>query len=257
MALFFLFIFVFFGVIIVLEKGNPFLFIEADKRIKSYIEENYPTLYDDFQVSPLSYSIKEQSYGIVVTDKRNEDLFFHITYTKHKQIEDSYQFDYLEGNNFKAIVENRLSDKLQKKLDQDSFLEEFSSYRASIKTSLDALNPNVREDLVHSRAIDTLPIYTIEATTTVKNMNAENWSKQFEKLIQKTEKISFQPIDYSLFICKKEDGNNCIQIDGVTKESLTNEDLASIFQEMLQDPKKIEDQYHITYQIITKESLIK
>lgn len=257
MALLFLFVFVFFGVIILLEKGNPFQFYIASQKIEDYTQKNYPTLYDDFQVSSLSYFPKQNQYGITVKDKRNEDLSFVIAYNHRKEIEDTYFFDYVEGTNFLAITENKISDKLNQRIKDKTFLRDFSFYRASIKKTLDQLEPSIQEDLIYERNLEQLPIYSIEASTSVSTMNVDEWKKQFEALIKQTNKISFEPLDYALFICKKDDGNNCIQIKGVTEKVLREENLSVIFQEMLENKERIENQYHITYQKITKENEVK
>lgn len=253
MAFLFLIIFVVFGVIIVIEFGNPITYHNASKEIKKYINENYATLYDEFDVSSIRYQMKDDTYRLTVRDKRNKNLSFQIYYGKDKKVADTYQFDYVDGTNFRAITENKLTDTLLKRFKNNSFLEEFYSYRVAIQTPLNKLDKNIKEQLILNKNIEDLNIYTIESSTKVKQMNADNFAKKFEKLYQGTEEISFYPIAYSLFICKEDDGNNCIKIQNVTREVIKSENLTVLFQTMLQDKDKIKQKYQISYERIEKK----
>ena len=251
MAFLFLIIFVSFGVIIFMEKGNPFVYIQAKKEIEQYIEKNYPHLYDEFNVSVVSYRPKENSYSLTVSDKRNENLSFRIFYNQEKQVEDTYQFDYVEGNNFLPLIENELSKELNKKMEDSSFLLEFSSYRVSIPP-LDELEKEEKEALILQKEIDDLPIYTVEASTTVTNMNASTFTSQFEKLHRQTKQLSFYPVAYSLLICKTDDANYCIQINNVENDLIETGNLELELQKLLQENNQTDNESSITYEVIEK-----
>lgn len=253
MALLFLILFVCFGVIIVMEIGNPITYHQAKEKIEQYIYDHYATLYDNFDVSSIRYFVKDHSYGLVASDKKNEHLSFRIYYGSDKKVYDSYQTDYVEGNNLRAIIGNRLTDKLEQKIKKESLLSQFDSYRISIVEPMNQLNKKDREQLITNQNVETLNIYTVEASTTVSQMNAKLFSEQFEAIHQGTKNIDFHPKAYSLFICKEDDGNDCVEIQNVSKEIIESEDLTTLFQAMIQDKNKVENQYKIRYDRIEKK----
>lgn len=255
-SFFFLIIFIIFGVIVILEKGNPIKFYVAKKELESYIEENYPSLYQEFDVSSLSFKPKENSYNITVHDKRNKDLLFRIYYGNNNKVIDTYQEDYIEGNTYRLLVENKMTKTLQDKIKKNSLSKEFSSYKVSMLTSLDKLDSSDRDALINKKNISELNIYTIEATTNATNMNAINYAEKFLNLCKLTEEINFYPISYKLLICMETEESKCVEVNNVTRKVMQDEDIESIFQIMLQNKEKVEQEYGITYKIIKKEILV-
>ena len=110
-AVFTLFIFVAFGLIIINEKASSILIPKIQKKLESYITQNYSDLQQTIQTNSIQY--KNNIYKMKVSSKDNKNHYFYITYS-HKKIQDSYQKDYVEGQN----ILNHIQKKLQKEIEE-------------------------------------------------------------------------------------------------------------------------------------------
>lgn len=213
MTIFAFFIFVSFGIIIVTEKSAPYFSPKIDKKLNTYLKENYASIINELNVGNTNY--EDTIYKLKVTSAKNKNLYFYIKYS-NREITDTYQEDYKEG---KTLLEKICTD-LERKL-ENKYKQKFS---INILTTLDKFSDQVKENIIQEENISTLPIYSLDTTiqTTFTKEEITNTIQLFYKQLLKD---NITPKSYNLTIVDREKENKSIKINGLTKEIIEDDEV--------------------------------
>ena len=157
-ALFTILIMVSLTLIIINEKKNIILIPKIEKKIDSYIEENYNDLKN---INKSKITIKNNKYIVKISSKKNKNLYFYITYSNNK-ITDTYKKDYLEGKT--------LLNKIEKNLEEDIFNKINIKSKVIIDNKLNNYTDQIKEKII-KEDIKEIKIYNIETSTNINKWN--------------------------------------------------------------------------------------
>ena len=79
-SIFFTFVFVCFGLIIINEKQDLFITKRVEKKLNAYIEKKYNKL--NLEKSPIKY--KNKTFTIKLSSKKNNNYYFYVKYSNKK-----------------------------------------------------------------------------------------------------------------------------------------------------------------------------
>lgn len=93
-------------------NGNPIKKVQAEKDMKSYLQKNYPD--KDFQLGPVTYSMKFGSYDAVVTSKGDSNISFTLSWRKKaKVMYDEYIEKYAKDETLSKKFANEITERLK------------------------------------------------------------------------------------------------------------------------------------------------
>ena len=134
-SIFFTFVFVCFGLIIINEKQDLFITNRVEKKLNDYIEKKYNKL--NLEKSPIKY--KNTVFTIKLSSKENNNYYFYVKYS-NKKITDTYKDDYVKGKIFLKYIEKKLKKEITKKTS--------TQCKISINTSFDKMRDIIKERLL-------------------------------------------------------------------------------------------------------------
>lgn len=240
MTIFAFFVFVSFGIIIVTEKSAPYFSPRIDKKLNTYLKENYTSIINELKIGNTNY--EKTIYQLKITSSKNKDLYFYIKYS-NKKITDTYQEDYKEGRPLLKKISTNLEKKLEKKYNQD--------FSITILKTLDKFSDQIKERLIQEENIFSLPIYSLESTIQTKFSKEEivNTIKLFHKQLLDD---NITPKSYNLTIIDKEKENKSIKINNLTKEIIEDDKIIlSIINDIISGKNSnILKENNITYEQI-------
>ena len=224
MALLFLVVFVFFGVIIVKEKFDILFIPKVEKKFDTYLQDNYMSIYSSLKKNKINY--KNDVFTLKVTSSQNKNLFFYLTYT-NKKIKDTYQKDYIEGNS--------LLNHIEKSIEKDVLTKTNEEVEISIDTNLDEFAKTVKDKIINtnSSAYSTLKIYTLKKEILTKKFSSKEITESILSFTSLLKKNNITPKAYSFTIINEDDLTKTISLDNLTEDNLEYNYLSSLIQTKL------------------------
>ena len=165
-------------------KGNPISKYIAQKHLRDYMQEHYPTL--DYQEGETSYNFKDHSYVMKIDILDSEDKDFTISYLTDGSIMDEYEW----------LVEDKMNmnSRLQGYLNQLPTATYIQTYIPEEAIKFDLLKPVLDgEDGKYwmksieydTKIIDILKEVELDYTIYLNKKNDQYQNEEVEKQIQK------------------------------------------------------------------------
>ena len=237
MAIFTLIVFVSFGVIITIEKASPYLIPKIDKKLTTYIQENYKE--EDLILKETEY--KKTKFQKEVISKENKHLSFKVYY-QNKKITDTYKKDYLKGNDFLKYISKKIETEIAKKTSK--------TYKITIPTTLDQFTTTVRKKMLEEKNLSNLKIYNLESEITVKKWTQTEISNKIIELVQTLEENNITPKTYTIIITDKNDITNSVEIKNFTTKIIENNELDLLINGILNNEKSNIKEKNVTYKYL-------
>lgn len=240
MALLFLIVFVFFGVIIVKEKMEIIFIPRAEKIFDNYLKENYNSIYQKLKKSSISY--ENNTFKIKLTSKENKNLYFYLTYS-HKKVKDTYKKDYVEGNSLLKHVSTSIKKTIKNKTNDDVSI--------TIPNKLNTYTKRVQEQMLSDNNLDSLSIYNLSTELITPKWTSESITQTILTFTNKLAAEDITPKSYTLTISDKTDITKSLKIENLTKDSLDSKVLPQVITNILNknDSSLLQD-YKITYKFL-------
>ncbi len=240
MAIFFLIIFVSFGVIITTEKLAPYSIPKIDKKLNNYLKENYPNILEEVNIKDTIY--KNTVYTLKVVSKENKNLYFTINY-QNKKITDTYKKDYLEGNTLLTKITKKLEKNINKISKEKITIE--------IPRKLNDFSTQVRKRLIEEKDLSTLKIYNINLDLEVEEFSSEKIENCITTNIEKLNSKNITPKSYNITITNKSDITESVKINNITEELVKSSSFKSGINDIINNKESdILNKYNITYKYL-------
>ena len=238
MALLFLITFVSFGTIVVTEKLAPFFTDKIKTKFETYIEKNYKDDKNNLTIGKITY--KNQQYKAKVSNKKNKNWYFYITY-QNKKIKDTYKEDYLEGKTLLTSIERKIEKKVKDELNQKVTI--------TFPLTLNKYTNQIKENLI-SNNLKEIKTYDITLTITTPTLTTENINKELEKRIQELYQINIYPNHYTIKINSKDEK---LTITNLTEKTMKKEYRTQIINDIINNTNSnIIKENNITYNYVYK-----
>ena len=219
-ALFTILIMVSLTLIIINEKKNIILIPKIEKKIDSYIEENYNDLKN---INKSKITIKNNKYIVKKSSKKNKNLYFYITYSNNK-ITDTYKKDYLEGKT--------LLNKIEKNLEEDIFNKINIKSKVIIDNKLNNYTDQIKEKII-KEDIKEIKIYNIETSTNINKWNKNDITNNINTIINKIYSNNYNPKSISITITNNEDITESYKINNLNKDFINNKSNTQIINDII------------------------
>jgi len=219
-ALFTILIMVSLTLIIINEKKNIILIPKIEKKIDSYIEENYNDLKN---INKSKITIKNNKYIVKISSKKNKNLYFYITYSNNK-ITDTYKKDYLEG---KTLLK-----KIEKNLEEDIFNKINIKSKVIIDNKLNNYTDQIKEKII-KEDIKEIKIYNIETSTNINKWNKNDITNNINTIINKIYSNNYNPKSISITITNNEDITESYKINNLNKDFINNKSNTQIINDII------------------------
>ncbi len=227
MSLVFLIAIVSLGLLIFSEKGNIFALNNINKKLDTYIEENFNNIEKEAMIEETNFNIEDKSYSRTITNNINENLTFIITYNEDGTISENYEEEYYKGLSLIESIEKDIN-----KYNKEEYI--------TINLELDQMSDNTKEDLINDKEINLLPIYTLNKEIVHQTFEAEIIAKDLLELLNHNNLYNIT--EYSLKITTVEE---TYKLSNITKEFITREDLITILPIIISDHKIALNDYNI------------
>ncbi len=240
MAIFAFTIFVCFGVIVVTEKTAPYFSSRIDKKLNSYLKENYTSIINELKIGNTNY--KNTVYQLKITSLENKDLYFYLKYS-NKKITDTYKEDYLEGKTLLSKISSDIEKELNTKYSKE--------FKVTILTTLDKSSEQIKDKFIKEENISSLPVYSLE-TTLKTSWSQDAIAKEIISFHSRLLQDNINPKSYNLILVDKKGENKSIKINNLTKKQIeNNKTLASIINDIINSKNSnILTKNNITYEQI-------
>lgn len=215
--------------------GNPFIKAQMKGKLYTYLEEELPDIQQDFTCGEVGFNMKWKTYFMTCKSNTQPELTFAVEELVDGSIQDSYQFNAIEGNNAFAKFEQQLTSTVIEKI------SDYKTLYVRVHTTLDKLEESSRIAFIKNEDVLSLPIYSVAFH--------EGRSKQYEEpsyvaqrfmaIRKAVEATGFIPHSYALTFFD-ETGNIGYEMIGVTAQLMDREDFENILQELVQEPLKYE-----------------
>ena len=210
-AIFFLIVFVSFGLIIMNEKGGALFSTKIKEKINTYIEENYSDIKNSINQSNINY--KNTEYKMKITSKENKNLYFYIIYKKGN-IKDTYKEDYLQGKSLINHLQNNLNKQIKEQTNEE--------YTVKIDKNLDDFNSKLKEIIINENDLLSIKFYTLEKDIEVNNWDYQKITNEIIKYIDKNNKLNITPKSYKFTLINNKDITTSLIISNITNEFVNN-----------------------------------
>lgn len=238
MSLLFLITFVFFGTLIVTEKLAPLYTNKVKEKFIAYLTKNYKN-NSEFTLKNVTYT--PQKYEAKVTNKKNKDLYFTITY-KNKKITDTYKKDYLEGKT--------LLNKLEKALEKDIKDHLNQEVKVTFPLTLNKYTKIVQEDLLNNNSKKT-NMYDISLTIT-SIINQTEITNKITTLNNELKSLNIIPNHYTITI-KSKNNNDKLTIKNLTQKTIEKNILFQITSDIITNKESnLLKNNNVTFEYINK-----
>ena len=235
-SIFFTFIFICFGLIIINEKQDLFITKRVEKQLNDYIEKKYSKL--NLEKSPIKY--KNKVFSIKLTSKENKNYYFYVKYS-NKKITDTYKEDYLKGKTFLKYIENKIKKEIIKKTSTQCTI--------SINTSFDKMRDIIKERLLKEDDLIHLKIYNIEKELIIEKWNSKDITNNITNLINTYNGYNITPKHFQIRITNKEDITESITIKNIKNNFISIQNNEQIIKDILKNNNsQLLKQYEITYE---------
>lgn len=211
--------------------GNPVSASIAQKRIQSYVDQNFSTL--NLNVEKARYNFKFNNYWARVNSKTSIDTYFTIEYKNGKVIDNTFVSDVLQKNNtarrFEEIYTQEV-DFILKRSEIESLID------SNAKVLIEHEKQNEYEENLDKFKIDmpfnkSVPInYYLVVNCKMKNQSPENIATTIKQLHSEYVKNNCIFNKYTFYI----ENEKFISID-VTKEEIESDKLTEIINNILNE----------------------
>ena len=241
MALLFIFVISFYGIIVINLKSKDFLLPKVEKKINTYIEDTYKDTINDIKIGKTKYNSSKNRYEVKITSKENKNLYFNIYY-KNKKFISTYQKDYIEGNSLINFYQNKFLKKL-------SNSKVYTDTKISFTKSLDKYSSVVKDAIIKDDNVNLLSIYTVKSNVMISSFNKNDIINSINKYFYFIESNNLKPKYYSIVLIYKEDITKSLEIDNLTSDLIIN-NLDEIISSIINKDKEIINKYNINYKYI-------
>ncbi len=253
MAIFFLVIFVFFGVLLLQYKGNPFQFIVAKKEILKYAKEQYNNFEQRFSMGEVTYHHQDKSYNTIISYNENPKVTFIISFNKDKTITDTYDYDYIKGGSYLLRLEEELTTKWKKEVNDDNFFKQYRYFTIKFNETLDKMDTKTKEEILAGNMVElNKPLFYVDATITLDEMNVISFSQVFKDIYQKIKNTTLSPLSYQVMIYDKNNPKSGIEISNVTPKLMEDDTILEAITQSLVDEEKAKELYGIEIKLTEK-----
>lgn len=229
MALLFFITFVSLGTLVVTEKLAPYYTDKIKIKMEKYLNENYKEEIENLKLGKITY--KTQTYTAKVTNKKNKDLYFNITY-KNKKITDTYKKDYLEGKTILSKLETTIEKEIKENLNINTTI--------TFPLTLNKYTKNIQQNIINNN-IEQLNIYNIKfnINSSLQTEEISTLVAQIINQIQNIHTLNINPNYYTIKINSKKE-NKSLTIKNLTEKNLNQENLTQIiYYIMIEDENSI------------------
>lgn len=229
-----------FTFIIISEKKEILFLPKAQKKFDNYLESNYSNIKNTITVS--TPKLKKDIFSVKITSKENKHHFFYLYYSNHK-VTDTYQKDYIEGNQLLHYIEKKLQKEIKNK----------TNLNCTIKTTstLNKYTQLIRKRIIKEDSLLNLKFYTIKKEIMINNWSSLEITNKINTLINSFTKNGITPKNYSITITNNNDISQSIKIDNITDLFSSNPNNTQIINDIINDNNSnIMKQNKITYQYL-------
>ena len=229
MALLFFITFVSLGTLVVTEKLAPYYTDKIKIKMEKYLNENYKEERKNLKLGKITY--KAQTYTAKVTNIKNKDLYFNITY-KNKKITDTYKKDYLEGKTILSKLETTIEKEIKENLNINTTI--------TFPLTLNKYTKNIQQNIINNN-IEQLNIYNIKfnINSSLQTEEISTLVAQIINQIQNIHTLNINPNYYTIKINSKKE-NKSLTIKNLTEKNLNQENLTQIiYYIMIEDENSI------------------
>ncbi len=241
MALLFIFVISFYGIIIINLKSKEFLLPKVEKKINVYIEDSYKDISNDIKIGKTKYNSSKNRYEVKITSKENNNLYFNVYY-KNKKFSNTYKEDYVKGNSLIRFYKNKFLKKL-------STSKKYTDTKISFTKSLDKYSSVVKDAIIKDDNVNLLSIYTVKSNVMISSFNKNDIINSINKYFYFIESNNLKPKYYSIVLIYKEDITKSLEIDNLTSDLIMN-NLDEIISSIINKDKEIINKYNINYKYI-------
>lgn len=239
MAIFTFIIFVSFGIIILNENIAPYFSKKIDKRLNTYLQENYSSIINTLKVGNTNYENTE--YRLKVTSKENKNLYFYLKFSD-KKITDTYKEDYEQGKTLLTKITKDVENTLKEKYHKD--------FKITILGTLDKFGPKIKEQILKEDILS-IPIYNLETDITT-SWDIKSIIKNIESFNSTLLNDNINAKNYNLILIDKAKENRSVKIINLNDKLIIDETkMESIINDILKGKKsKLLDDNNIKYEQI-------
>lgn len=237
MTIFFIIIVTLFTVIVLKEKQSTILLPKVEQKIDNYIDENY----NSQELTKGKITINNDTYKIKITNKKNKNHYFYITYS-NKKITDTYKEDYLEGKNLIKHLNNVIEKSIYEKTNKQ--------YTIKINNTYDNFSDKIKEILQTEENLESLKIYTLETEIT-SLWNTSSITKNITNIMTNLNNKNITPKNYTFIITDKNDITKSVKITNLTIDNIEKNNLSIIINDIINNKQtSILTENQITYEYI-------
>ena len=224
-AIFTLFIILSLGLIIMNEKGKELFLPKIESKMHDYLTNNYKNIESSIINHKITYS-EDNHFQMKISSQKNKHHFFYIKYF-HGDITDTYQEDYLEGDNFINYIEDKLETEIKK--------------TANIECKIHCLNKlndfseKVQNQLLEEKNLKSLKFYSIEKEILIDKFDQEEITNKIIMIMNKMEDHNITPKYYTIIVTDKNDITNSIEISHLTTSFITNNQNKEIIYDIIEN----------------------
>ena len=227
MGFLFIFFLLSFAIIIMNEKINMKKLPDAKKKITTYVKSNYKSEF--IKIGKTEYITKCSCFKTKVTNKKNKDLYFTVTY-KNKKLSNTYNEDYKKGRSLLNKIEKDLTKDFQNR--NKKYNELYETLKIKINKNLDDFNPSVKEEIINSTNYKNLNIYEIEGELIIDNWTFNDINSAIIGFNNAVQEQKFNPTAYDFYITNPKQSGESFKIEdlkvSLIKESILNELIPAI-----------------------------
>ena len=237
MTIFFIIIVTLFTVIVLKEKQSTILLPKVEQKIDNYIDENY----NSQELTKGKITINNDTYKIKITNKKNKNHCFYITYS-NKKITDTYKEDYLEGKTLIKHLNNVIEKSIYEKTNKQ--------YTIKINNTYDNFSDKIKEILQTEENLESLKIYTLETEIT-SLWNTSSITKNITNIMTNLNNKNITPKNYTFIITDKNDITKSVKIINLTIDNIEKNNLSIIINDIINNKQtSILTENQITYEYI-------
>ncbi len=223
-SIFFLIIFVAFGVIVVTEKAGPLLAPKIQTKINEYVNTNYSDIKNSINIDKIKFD--KSTYTVKVTSKKNKNLYFYVYY-KNKKITDTYKKDYLKGNSLLSNIEKQLKKEISNKTTLSCNIE--------IISTLDNYTTKVQERIINEDDLLSLKFYIVKEELTINNWSSKEITNTINNFLIQISSKNIIPKYFEITITNKNDITESIKITNLTTDFINNPYKEQIIDDIIND----------------------
>ena len=239
-SIFFSIVTIIFAMIIISEKAGDIFLPTVQKKINTYLENNYSSIKDGISIKKISYNNRE--YKAKVISSKNKNHYFYIYYKNHN-LKDTYQKDYVEGKSLLSHIKKELETEITSETNQ--------SCNITILATLNNYTEQVKERIIEEDNLTQLKFYSIEKEITIDNWTPQNIMQSIITTINSFQKENISPKYYTIIITNKKDITTSIKIENLSENFSKNLQKEQIINDIINDNNsQLLKQNKITYQYL-------